>query len=223
MKIAGEYSFAAPRAVVWEALQDPKVLAAVLPGAERLDLVAPDEYEGKLKIKVGPVQGDFTGKVKLQDLQPPASYTMAIDGQGAQGFVKATASIALAEDGPSATRMRYDSEAQVGGRIASVGQRLVESSARAIVKQSLEGLDAAIRARAAAAQTVAAAGGSVAEASAAAEAALAPIEAAKPSQAAFAAGVAREVAKEVIPPGVRRVIIAVVAIVVILWILRQVL
>lgn len=221
MKIAGEYAFAAPRAVVWEALQDPKVLAAVLPGAERLDLVAPDEYEGKLKIKVGPVQGDFTGKVKLQDLQPPASYTMAIDGQGAQGFVKATASIALAEDGPSATRMRYDSEAQVGGRIASVGQRLVESSARAIVKQSLEGLDAAIRARAAAAQTVAAAGGSVAEASAAA--ALAPIEAAKPSQAAFAAGVAREVAKEVIPPGVRRVIIAVVAIVVILWILRQVL
>lgn len=221
MKIAGEYAFAAPRAVVWEALQDPKVLAAVLPGAERLDLVAPDEYEGKLKIKVGPVQGDFTGKVKLQDLQPPASYTMAIDGQGAQGFVKATASIALAEDGPSATHMRYDSEAQVGGRIASVGQRLVESSARAIVKQSLEGLDAAIRARATAAQTVAAAGGSVAEASAAA--ALAPIEAAKPSQAAFAAGVAREVAKEVIPPGVRRVIIAVVAIVVILWILRQVL
>lgn len=223
MKIAGEYTFAAPRAIVWEALQDPKVLAAVLPGAERLDLVAPDEYEGKLKIKVGPVQGDFTGKVRLQDLQPPASYKMAIDGQGAQGFVKASATIALAEEGPSATRMTYDSDAQVGGRIASVGQRLVESSARAIVKQSLDGLDAAIRARAAAAATVAAAGGSVAEATAAAEAALAPIEAAKPSQAAFAAGVAKEVAKEMISPGVRRAIIAAVAILVILWILRQVL
>lgn len=223
MKIAGEYVFAAPRAIAWEALQDPKVLAAVLPGAERLDLTAPDEYEGQLKIKVGPVQGDFVGKVKLQDLQPPASYKMVVDGRGAQGFVNATASIVLTEEGPSSTRMTYDSDANVGGRIASVGQRLVESSARAIVKQALDGLDAAMRARAAAAATVAAAGGSAAEASAAAAAALAPLEAAKPSQTAFAAGVAKEVAKDLIPPGARRVILIAVAVLMVLWIVRQVL
>lgn len=222
MKIAGDYVFAASRAIVWEALQDPTVLAAVLPGAERLDLIAPNEYEGQLKIKVGPVQGDFTGKVKLQDLEPPVSYKMAIDGRGAQGFVNATASIMLAEEGPSATRMTYDSEAQVGGRIASVGQRLVESSARAIVKQSLDGLDAAMRARATAAETVAAAGGSAAEASAAAAAALAPLEAAKPSQTAFAAGVAKEVAKDLVPPGMRRAIVIAVAIVLALWVIRSV-
>lgn len=222
MKIAGDYVFAASRAIVWEALQDPTVLAAVLPGAERLDLIAPNEYEGQLKIKVGPVQGDFTGKVKLVDLEPPVSYKMAIDGRGAQGFVNATASIMLAEEVPSATRMTYDSEAQVGGRIASVGQRLVESSARAIVKQSLDGLDAAMRVRATAAETVAAAGGSAAEASAAAAAALAPLEAAKPSQTAFAAGVAKEVAKDLVPPGMRRAIVIAVAIVLALWIIRSV-
>lgn len=222
MKIAGDYVFAASRAIVWEALQDPKVLAAVLPGAERLDLTAPNEYEGQLKIKVGPVQGDFTGKVKLQDLEPPVSYKMAIDGRGAQGFVNATATIMLAEEGPSSTRMTYDSEAQVGGRIASVGQRLMESSARAIVKQSLEGLDAAMRARAMAAETVAAAGGSAVEASAAAAAALAPLESAKPSQTAFAAGVAKEVAKDLVPPGARRAIVFAVAILLVLWVISKV-
>ncbi|MGQ0648461.1 MAG: SRPBCC family protein [Gemmatimonadaceae bacterium] len=213
MKIAGDYVFAAPRAVVWEGLLDPRVLAAVLPGCERLELAGANEYEGQLKIKVGPVQGDFLGKVKLEDLQPPTSYRMVIDGRGTQGFVKATAAIALTDDG-AGTRMSYDSDAQVGGRIASVGQRLIESSARAIVKQSLEGLDAAMRARAAAAQTVGASGAAGGDAG--------PVitmpEAARPSQAAFAAGIAREVARDLVPPRVRRAIILVVLVLVGLWI-----
>ncbi len=177
--------------MVWEALLDPTVLASVLPGCERLDLVGENDYEGALKIKIGPVQGTFQGKVKLEDLQPPTSYTMQVDGKGVPGFVKATAGIAL-EDAGADTVFRYDSTAQVGGRIASVGQRLLESSAKAIVKQSLEGLNQAMVQRAAAP-----AEGSEAPPPAAPGAAA-------PSQAEFAAGVAREVARDLIPPGMRR-------------------
>ncbi|MEM7349030.1 MAG: SRPBCC domain-containing protein, partial [Chloroflexota bacterium] len=74
MKVAGEYTFDAPQDVVWEALQDPEVLAAVMPGCEKLELVGEDEYEGILKIKVGPVNGKFSGKVKLEDITPPNGY-----------------------------------------------------------------------------------------------------------------------------------------------------
>jgi carbon monoxide dehydrogenase subunit G len=214
MKIAGDYLFAASRALVWEALLDPKVLAAVLPGAERLDLTGENEYEGQLRIKVGPVQGDFLGKVRLDDIQPPSSYRMNVDGRGSQGFVKALATIALADEGVG-TRLTYDADAQVGGRIASVGQRLVESSARAIVKQSLEGLDRAIQARAAAA----APSGSAGEPAAAAVSE-AVAELAKPSQAAFAAGVAREVAKDLVPPAARYVIVALVVGAIVWFLLR---
>ncbi|MFN8581330.1 MAG: carbon monoxide dehydrogenase subunit G [Gemmatimonadaceae bacterium] len=207
MKIAGDYVFSAPRAVVWDALLDPKVLASVLPGCERLELVGPDTYEGQLKIRIGPVQGDFSGKVTLQNLAAPTSYGMVIDGRGAPGFVKATANITLADDA-NGTRMSYDSDAQVGGKIASVGQRLLESSAKAIVKQSLEGLNGAVTARATVAQTAAAGGASAAEV-AAAVAAAPTGQASAPSTIGFAAGVATEVAKDLISPTVRRILLVV--------------
>ena len=138
MKLSGEYVFAAEVEEVWDALFDPAVLAAVLPGCEKLELVD-GSYLGEIKVKIGPIQGKFTGKVDLLDQLRPTSYRMVIDGKGAQGFVKATARIALAPEGTS-TKITYDSEAQVGGKIATVGERLVETSAKAIVKQSLEGL-----------------------------------------------------------------------------------
>ena len=216
MHIAGEYTFAAPRSIVWEALQDPKVLVSVLPGCERLDLVAPDEYDGTIKLKVGPVQGNYQGKVKLLDLVPPESFRMQIDGKGQQGFVKANANVTLVEDGDN-TRITYSSDAQVGGRIATVGQRLIETSARAIVKQSLDGLDIAMRARAEMALMVTTSGGSVAEAAAAAAAVVPRIED-KPSQAAFTATVAKEVAKDLVPGTMRRALI-VVAVLVLTWFL----
>ena len=138
MKLSGEYVFAAEVQEVWDALFDPAVLAAVLPGCEKLELVD-GSYLGELKVKIGPIQGKFTGKVDLLDQVPPASYRMVIDGKGPQGFVKATARIALESQG-STTKITYDSDAQVGGKIATVGERLIETSAKAIVKQSLEGL-----------------------------------------------------------------------------------
>ena len=145
MKLEGDYLFEAPVGEVWKALFDPVVLAAVMPGCEKLDLVD-GQYVGDLNIKVGPVQGKFSGKVDLKDMQEPTSYTMLVDGRGQPGFVKATALVTLESEGEN-TRMRYDADAQVGGKIASVGQRLLEASSRAITKQSLEGLNENIKLR----------------------------------------------------------------------------
>jgi carbon monoxide dehydrogenase subunit G len=162
MKLEGDFLFDAPVEEVWQALLDPVVLAAVMPGCDKLELVPgldpkTPQYQGELNIKVGPIQGKFTGKVDLKDLEEPRRYGMVIDGRGAPGFVKANAVVTLEAEGPS-TRMRYDADAQVGGKIASVGQRLIEASSRAIAKQSLEGLNENIKIRAAAraAQTAAA-------------------------------------------------------------------
>lgn len=182
MKLVGDYKFEAPAADVWKALLDPVVLAAVMPGCEKLELVD-DAYVGELNIKVGPVQGKFQGKVVLADVVEEKGYTMTVDGRGQPGFVKAKAAVKLTPEGEE-TKMEYDADAQVGGRIASVGQRLIDSSAKAIIKESLEGLNANVKARA-----------NVAEGEEA--------EVIQASQAEFATRVAKEVAKDLIPPPVR--------------------
>ncbi len=147
MKLAGDYLFEAPVQDVWNALFDPAVLAAAMPGCEKLELVD-GELVGEMTIKVGPVSGRFTGKVRLEDKVEPESYRMIVDGRGAPGFVKATAMIKLAPEG-TATRLAYDADAQIGGKIASVGERLLDASARAITKQSLDGLHENIKIRSA--------------------------------------------------------------------------
>lgn len=204
MKIAGEYSFDAPRPMVWEALQDPEVLTSVMPGCEKLELVGENEYEGALNIKVGPVQGKFKGNIKLKDIVEPEGYTMEVDGRGNPGFVKATAKVSLSEEGEG-TKMSYDSDAQVGGRIAGVGQRLIDSSAKAIIKQSLDGLNETMKARLAASQ------GGEAAAAAAAQAPKAP------SQSEFAANVAKEVAKDLVPKPVL-IILVILILALLAWI-----
>jgi carbon monoxide dehydrogenase subunit G len=146
MKIEGDYLFEASVPEVWSALFDPVILAAVMPGCEKLDMVD-GSYIGEIKVKVGPIQGKFSGKVDLTDKDEPHSYKMTVDGRGAPGFVKAVATVKLAAEGES-TRVSYDTDAQIGGKIASVGQRLIDASARAIVAQSLEGLHTNIKLRA---------------------------------------------------------------------------
>ena len=146
MNIAGEYTFDAPRQLVWDALQDPLVLASVLPGCEKLEAIGETEYKGGLNIKIGPVQGKYDGNVKLEDVDPPNGYTMKVDGKGAQGFVNGVGHLKLSEQGDK-THMVYSGTAQVGGRIASVGQRLIESSSKAIIRQALEGLNTVMKLR----------------------------------------------------------------------------
>lgn len=192
MKVAGDYVFDAPQQEVWDGLLDPEVLAATMPGCDKLELTGENQYEGALNIKVGPVQGKFQGKVELEDLDPPNGYSMKVGGQGAPGFVKAAAKISIAAEGDK-TRLTYDGDAQVGGRIASVGQRLLESSSKAIIKQSLEGLNETLKARSA--------GGGNAE----------PVKVEAPSQAEFATAVAKEVAKDLVPkPVLIGIVIAIV-------------
>ncbi|MEM9557760.1 MAG: carbon monoxide dehydrogenase subunit G [Acidobacteriota bacterium] len=170
MKITGEHRFDASRQVVWEAVLDPEVLTKVLPGCEDFHRKgAPDEHKfaGVLKIKVGPVQGKFKGDVELSDLEPPSSYRLALKGRGAPGFVDGAGSLRLEDADGGGTLLRYDIDAKVGGRIASVGQRLLDSSTKVVTRQALEGLDEQVRLRA----DVVAAEREAAEARAAAEAA----------------------------------------------------
>jgi len=203
LKIQGEHRFAAPRQEVWKALLDPAVLSGTVPGSQGLEKTAENEFQGELKMKVGPVQGVFQGKVKLENLDPPRGYTLKIDGRGAPGFVNGSGVIVL-EDAPGGgTVLRYDVDAQVGGRIAGVGQRLLESSGKVITRQALEALDAQIQARSPGSSpgmTGGAPGGGETDALS-----LRPADApAPPSTAKFAAGVVRGVITDMVPPQHRK-------------------
>jgi carbon monoxide dehydrogenase subunit G len=148
VKVQGTYTFEAPLETVWNALFDPEVLARTLPGCEKLERDG-NQFKGDINVKMGPVQGKFQGKVDITDIKERESYTMIVDGRGPAGFGKATALMRVHSEG-TGTRLDYDSDVQVGGKIASVGQRLIDASSRAIVKQSLEGLNEQIKALAAA-------------------------------------------------------------------------
>lgn len=147
MKLQGQHTFDAPRDAVWEALNDPEVLARTLPGCERLEEKEPHVYTGALNMQVGPVSGQFQGTVKLRDLEENRGYHMDLSGQGAPGFVQGKGSVSLEDADGGGTVLTYDLDAQVGGRIAGVGQRLLDSSAKVITRQALEGLAAQIDAR----------------------------------------------------------------------------
>lgn len=243
MKVQGTYTFEAPLEVVWRALFDPEVLAKTLPGCEKLERDG-NQFRGDINVKMGPVQGKFQGKVDITDVKELESYTMIVDGRGPAGFGKATAQLAVQADaGGGGTRLDYDSDVQVGGRIASVGQRLLDASTRAIVKQSLEGLHAQIKAlaprvppRAASQDPDAGASPLVSEAalqtpSASPGGAAPPVQPHVPataagaapaaavrntSQAAFAIGVAKEVTKELFPV---KTVLAVVGLLALAWLI----
>lgn len=149
MELAGTYNFEVPRQMVWDALQDPDVLGQIMPGGQKLEKTDENEYKARIKIRVGPVQGVFDGNIKLSEIEPPESYRMDVDGRGQPGFIKAHGNVKLEEDGDH-TVMNYEGEAQVGGRIASVGQRLMDSTARAMTRQTLDGLHEYLKSKAAA-------------------------------------------------------------------------
>ena len=141
MKISGQYSINAPRGRVWEALLDPQILAKTLPGCQELIPIGEDEYEMKMKIAMASVSGLFKGKVKLDDQQPPESYQLNLNGIGKIGFVRGGGKFRLEEAGEG-TLVHYEGDVQVGGMIASVGQRLMDMTSKMMIKRFFTALNA---------------------------------------------------------------------------------
>jgi len=131
MDMTGEYRIPAARRKVWEMLNDPAILARAIPGCESLEKLSDNELQARVKAKVGPVSATFTGKVRLEDLNPPESYTITGEGSGGvAGFAKGGAKVRLLEDGPQATILRYEAKAEVGGKLAQIGSRLIQGTAK---------------------------------------------------------------------------------------------
>jgi carbon monoxide dehydrogenase subunit G len=203
LKIQGEHRFSARRQEVWKALLDPDVLSRTVPGSDGLERIGDNEFKGQLTMKIGPVSGVFQGKVALENLDPPNGYTLKLDGRGAPGFVNGNGAIRLEDDPGGGTLLRYEVDAQVGGRIAGVGQRLLDSSAKVITRQALEALDAQIQARSpgGGSGSSSVGGGSTAD-GATDQSLTAPPP--PPSTVKFAAGVVKGVIVDMVPPQHRK-------------------
>ena len=135
MQLKGEERIEAPRERVWEALNDPNVLKKCIPGCETLEQRSATEMTATVGLKVGPVKASFDGEVELKNLNPPESYRLEGEGKGGvAGFAKGGADVHLADEG-EATLLSYDVDAQVGGKLAQLGGRLIDSTAKKLAKQ----------------------------------------------------------------------------------------
>jgi carbon monoxide dehydrogenase subunit G len=132
MELQGETEIAAPRARVWAALNDPAVLAQCIDGVESLDALGDNRFAGVLNAKVGPVKAKFTGTVELTELDPPNRYVLVGEGKGGvAGFARGSAEVVLTELADGGTRLGYVARSQVGGKLAQLGTRLIEGTAKA--------------------------------------------------------------------------------------------
>ncbi len=128
--MTGERRIPAPRSKVWDALNDPAILKASIPGCDNLEKTSDTEMKASASVKIGPISARFAGRVELSDIDAPNGYTISGEGQGGvAGFAKGGAKVALADDGPG-TLLSYDVKAQVGGKIAQLGARLIDASAK---------------------------------------------------------------------------------------------
>jgi len=136
MEMLGERRINASRDQVWAALNDPAVLQAAIPGCEVVERTGDDSFSARVALKLGPMAARFTGKVNLSNIVAPESYTITGEGQGgAMGFAKGAANVALTPDGPDWTVLRYSVNAQVGGKMAQLGARLIDSTAKSMADQ----------------------------------------------------------------------------------------
>jgi hypothetical protein len=136
MEMTGERRIPAPRETVWRALNDPEVLKVSIPGCEHIERISDTELSARVAVRIGPMNARFSGRVQLSDLDPPNGYTITGEGQGGvAGFAKGGATVKLVEDGPGATLMAYEVKAQVGGKMAQLGARLIDSTARSMADQ----------------------------------------------------------------------------------------
>lgn len=138
MDISGSYRISAPREAVWAALNDPAVLKECIPGCETLDMQSPTEMSATVTTKIGPVKAKFAGAVTLENINAPESYTIVGEGKGGvAGFAKGSADVHLVEEGDE-TVLNYTAKAQVGGKLAQLGSRLIDSTARKMADDFFE-------------------------------------------------------------------------------------
>jgi uncharacterized protein len=145
MDMTGEYRIPAPRQKVWEALNNPDVLRASIPGCESLEKLSDTEMKGRISAKVGPVSAKFSGNVTLSDLDPPNGYRISGEGTGgAAGFAKGGATVKLTDDGSGGTILSYKVDAQIGGKLAQIGSRLIDGVARKMAEDFFGRFGAAV-------------------------------------------------------------------------------
>ena len=129
----------------WAGLNDPEVLAKCIPGCQKLELTAPNEMTATVVIKVGPVKASFSGKVTLSDIDAPNGYRISGEGSGGvAGFAKGGATVKLTADGPESTRLDYAVDAQIGGKLAQLGGRLIDATAKKLAGEFFENFAAAL-------------------------------------------------------------------------------
>lgn len=146
MDVDGEERIAAPRETVWNALNDPEILRQCIPGCQSLEKTSPTELVTTVRIKIGPVGATFNGEITLSNINAPESYTISGEGKGGiAGFGKGTADVVLLEDGDE-TILRYSAKAQVGGKLAQLGSRLIDSASRKLAQQFFADFNAAVAA-----------------------------------------------------------------------------
>jgi carbon monoxide dehydrogenase subunit G len=144
MTMNGEVQLAAPRDVVWAKLNDPEVLKLCIPGCEELNKTSDTEFNAVATIKIGPVKARFKGRVQLSDMDPPNGYKISGEGEGGvAGFAKGGAAVKLTDNG-GGTLLRYDVESQIGGKLAQLGQRLVQGTAKKLADDFFNKFAAAV-------------------------------------------------------------------------------
>jgi hypothetical protein len=141
MKVEGDHLFKAPREVVFEMFNDPDALGAAVPGMQKMVKIDESHYEAVLGIRVGPVSANFSGTLALTDVVPPESVTLIVEGKGGAGFVKGVGYVKFEDLGDQTTLLKYTGEANIGGTLASVGQRMIDSVAKSMFKTVFEKLD----------------------------------------------------------------------------------
>lgn len=150
MKLEGEHVFNGPRVEVWDMVRDPDVLCCALPGTQSLKKISENEYEGEINVRIGPVSGAFSGKLLVSNEVPPESCTLTVEGRGAPGFVKGSGDVKLTENEEGKTVLQYTGDLQIGGTLASVGQRMLDSVSKSMIRQGFEAFEKVLAERLAA-------------------------------------------------------------------------
>lgn len=147
MKIVGDYVFHGPREIAYSVVRDPNLLLLAIPGESSMKETGPNSYEGTIKLKIGPVSGQFAGLYTISEENAPESFTMTVKGKGGAGFAEGVGKVHFTQLDDGNTLFKYTGELNIGGKLASVGQRLIDSVSKSMLKSGLEKLDEEVKKR----------------------------------------------------------------------------